>query len=263
MKKVLITGAGSGLGRAAAIELSKRGHLVYATTYTEKQAYFLNMTAKHKNLSLKSFKLDIRNPKDREMVEDLDIDVLINNAAIGDSGSVSEVDVDRFRNTFETNLFSSIELTQIVLKKMISKGKGRIIFISSLAGKITIPFLSPYTATKFAIEAVAMSLRKEMKMMKQADIDVCMVEPGAYHTGFNQKNVSKQFTWMKNNSYFIKQLNKLKKKQYRYFEISEVKSPRSIVKQYVKAVEDKNTKSRYIAPLYQNIIIQISRLLDI
>ena len=64
------------------------------------------------------------------------------------------------------------------------------------------PFLSPYTATKFALEAVGMSLRDEMKTLKDKNIEVALIEPGAYHTGFNQKNVMKQFVWMKKDSYF-------------------------------------------------------------
>lgn len=122
MKKVLITGCGTGLGKDAAIALSSRGHYVYATTHTLEQADMLNKIAKKNHLPLKSFKLDILSANDRSLVDDLSIDVLINNAAIGDSGSVSEINVDRYRQTFETNVFSSIELTQRVLKNMIKKG---------------------------------------------------------------------------------------------------------------------------------------------
>ena len=261
MKRVLITGAGTGIGRAAAIALSKRGHYVYATTHTEEQAISLNKIAKKKHLSLKSFKLDILSSIDRALVDHLKIDVLINNAAIGDSGSVSEVDVNRYRKTFETNVFSNIELTQRALKNMISNGSGRVIFISSLAGRIIIPFLSPYTATKFAIEAIATSLRKEMKELDQANIEVSIIEPGTYHTGFNQKNISKQFTWMKNKSYFKDKVKQLKFKQYKYFQLTELKCIKSIVKQYVNVVEDKYLKDRYIAPCYQGTFIQIKRIL--
>ena len=118
LKRILITGSGTGLGMSAAIALSKRGHLVYATTYTKAQARELNKLAKSKKLSLKAFKLDILSSKDRALADNLNIDVLINNAAIGDSGSVCEINVDRYRKTFETNVFSTIELTQRVLKNM-------------------------------------------------------------------------------------------------------------------------------------------------
>lgn len=261
MKRILITGSGRGLGRASAIALSKRGHLVYATTYTKEQAESLNKFAKNKKLSLKAFKLDILSPKDRALVNDLKIDVLINNAAIGDSGSVCEIDVDRYRKTFEINVFSNIELTQMVLKNMIDRGSGRVIFISSLLGRITLPFLSPYTSTKFAIEAIATSLKKELKQLNNAKIDVAIIEPGAYHTGFNQENVSKQFKWMKYKSYFKDKIRLLKFKQYGYFKLIELKSLNSIVKQYINAVEDKHLKDRYVAPFYQGTYFQLKRII--
>lgn len=261
MKNVLITGAGSGIGRASAIALSLRGHKVYATTHTTEQARTLNQFAKKHKLPLRSFKLDLLSSIDRKKVMLLNIDVLINNAAIGDSGSVAEINVDRYRKTFEVNVFSHIELTQVVLKKMIKRGTGRIIFISSLAGRITIPFLSPYTSTKFAIEAIANSLRDEMKQLDIANIDVSIISPGAYHTGFNQRNISKQFEWMPYKSYFKHKVKSLYKKQFRYFNMVESKSLKSIVNQYIKAVEDIDLKDRYTAPCLQGNIIQLQRIL--
>lgn len=261
MKKILITGAGTGIGKDAAITLATRGHLVYATTFNKSQAKKLNKIAYEKKIPLISFKLNILSKKDRSLVDNLKLDVLINNAAIGDSGSVSEINVNRYRKTFETNVFSHIELTQHVLKNMIKCGSGRVIFISSLIGRVSLPFLSPYTSTKFAIEAIASSLRNEMHELKNAKIDVALIEPGAYHTGFNQENISKQFIWMKKNSYFKNQLTKLKAKQYLYFDITECKSTKSIVKEYINAVEDESLKERYIAPLTQGTYIQLKRVL--
>ena len=93
-KTVLITGAGSGLGKEASIALAKRGHKVYATTRYENEADTLNNYAKENNLPLESFKLDILLETDRNLILNYDFDVLINNAAIGDSGSVAEIRVD-------------------------------------------------------------------------------------------------------------------------------------------------------------------------
>ncbi|AOR23745.1 SDR family NAD(P)-dependent oxidoreductase [Clostridium taeniosporum] len=261
MKKVLITGSGTGLGKDAAIALSSRGHYVYATTHTLEESKMLNKIAKKNNLPLKSFKLDILSANDRTLVDNLSIDVLINNAAIGDSGSVCEINVDRYRQTFETNVFSNIELTQRVLKNMIKKRSGRIVFVSSLVGRVTLPFLSPYTATKFAIEAIATSLKEELKELKSVNIDVALIEPGAYATGFNQKNISKQFTWMKQCSYFKTKINHLEKKQFRYFKLTERKNTSSIINEYIKSVEDIEVKDRYVAPCLQGTFIQIKRIL--
>lgn len=261
MSKILITGAGSGLGKAASIALCKRGHYVFATTHRQSQADELNYLALKENLNLKSFKLDITLEEDRLLCENLDIDVLINNAAIGDSGSASEVPIDNYRNTFETNVFSALELTQILLKSMMKNKNGRIIFISSLVGRISIPFLSPYTSTKFALEAIATSLKSELKCLNNCKIDVILIEPGAYATGFNQKNIHKQFLWMREKSYFKNNLDKIKKNQYNYFKLVESKSISSIINQYIQAVEDRHPKSRYSAPLFQSMFVQLERIL--
>lgn len=260
MKVVLITGCGSGLGYNAAIALASRGHYIYATTHTKEQADKINQLNRKWNLPLKSFKLDVLCKEDREKVNGLNIDVLINNAAIGESGSACEIDVNKYRQTFETNVFSPIELTQIVLKKMIKRKKGRIIFVSSLAGRISIPFLSPYCATKFALEAIAPSLDKELKEIN-VNIPVILIEPGSYATGFNQKNISKQFAFMDVNSYFKNHIKKIKRKQYLYFKFTDSKNINSIVKKYIEAVEDKNPKMRYVAPKLQGYYVKIKNTL--
>ena len=84
-EKILITGAGTGLGKEAALSLARRGHMVYATTRIEKEAKELNDISKEENLDLIAFKLDILNQKDRNILNNLDFNILINNAAIGDS----------------------------------------------------------------------------------------------------------------------------------------------------------------------------------
>ncbi len=130
MSKILITGAGSGLGKAVSIALAKKGHKVYATTHRRSQSEDLKEIALKENISknIESFKLDITLKEDRNIAKDLDIDALINNAAIGDSGSASEVSIDKYRNVFETNVFSALELTQIVFNNMIKKMKEELFF---------------------------------------------------------------------------------------------------------------------------------------
>jgi len=102
---VFITGCGSGLGKDAALALARRGHRVIATTRTAASAKEINSLAADQKLSIESFKLDVTVPEDREKIVDYDIDVLINNAGIGESGSLAEIDVERIRNNFEVNVF--------------------------------------------------------------------------------------------------------------------------------------------------------------
>ncbi len=177
MKKhvIIITGSGSGLGKMAAIALAKRGHKVYATALYDEEVKTLNNFSKENNLDLISFKLDIRNKLDREQLNNIHYDTLINNAAIGDSGSISEVNVSRIKNVLETNVFSNIEITQLSINKFINQGYGKVIFISSLAGKVAIEFLGPYCISKFSIEAMAECLKKEIKKIEYADIKVKLI----------------------------------------------------------------------------------------
>ena len=96
-KTILITGAGTGIGRDAAFALAARGHEVIATTFDEAQADALRADAQARGQALQVFKLDITNPADRALLLPLKLDVLINNAGIGESGSLAEVDLDRVR----------------------------------------------------------------------------------------------------------------------------------------------------------------------
>lgn len=259
-KTIVITGSGSGLGKMAALELAKRGHLVYATTRYQNESDELNTYAAEYSLPLKAFKLDILLEEDRKKLNELEFDVLINNAAIGDSGSVCEINIDRFKNVFETNVFSNILITQTALKNFIKQKYGRVIFLSSLAGRITIPFLSPYTASKFAIEAFVISLRKELKKLDGTNIDICLIEPGAYATGFNKENNEKKYPWMKKISYFKYKLNDIRLKEEKYWNFIESKNFNSIIKKYIKAVEVKKVKKRYSAPFIQSFLTQLGRI---
>ena len=257
-KRILVTGAGTGIGRDAVLALMKRGHDVIATTHSEEQATSLQSALSDGSTA---FKLDITDPMDREKIRDLEIDVLINNAAIGDSGSLAEIDIDRVRTIFEVNLFSTLALSQIALRGMIARGSGTVIFISSLAGRVPAPFLMPYAMTKFALSAAAAGLRDEMALLNKG-VQVCVVEPGAIHTGFNQKMMAKKYTWMDESSIFSReQIEKLKKDEERNFKWLEVKSTGSIVRKIVEAAESERPRLRYVAPWIHGFFIRLARIL--
>ena len=249
-KKILITGAGSGIGKDTAFELCKRGHFVYATTETEEQAAELKIEAKQRNTQLEIFKLDITQASDRELVNSIDIDVLISNAGIGESGSIAEIAMAKVRNNFEVNVFSNFELSQIVLKKMFEKNTGTVIFISSLAGRIPMTFLGPYSMTKFALSSGAETMRKEIHRVRE-NVHISLVEPGGYHTGFNQKNIAKKYEWMDESSIFFPILDKIKEEETRSFKLTENKNNKSIVRKIIKASEAKKPRLRYAAPAWQ------------
>jgi short-subunit dehydrogenase len=258
-KTILITGAGSGIGKDTAITLAKRGHKVIATTETEEQSIALQKEITSLGIGLTIFKLDITNENDRRKVEDYDLDVLINNAGIGESGSLAEIDFNKVRHNFEVNVFSSFEISQLALKKMFVKKQGTILFISSLAGRITMPFLGPYCMTKFAISSGAEAMRSEIHSVFK-NIHISLIEPGAFHTGFNQKNISKKYDWMNQQSSFYPIINSLKAKEEWQFKMVESLSTTSIVKKIISATEAKKPKLRYSAPWWQAFGVRILRI---
>lgn len=262
MKKlILITGAGTGIGRDTAYVLAARGHHVVAATYTQEQADALREESNAKGCPLQTMKLDITNAADREQVLELKPDVLINNAAIGESGSLAEVDVARIRNTFEVNVFATLELTQLALRSMIARQSGTVIFISSIAGRIPMPFLMPYSMTKFALSAAAAGLREEMDQLGR-NVQIAVVEPGAIHTGFNQSMTDRKYTWIQD-SYFSEQAGKMKQQEARVFGLLEAKSTKSVVAKIVKASEARRPRLRYVAPWIQGLGVRLARIFGV
>ena len=203
-KTILITGAGSGLGRGAAIGLSKLNYHVIAGVEIWPQYTSLKSEAIKKNLNIDIVKLDITNKEERQKVFDLygdKVDILVNNAAIGETGPIAEVPVDNFRKNMEVNVFSTLELTQLFVKKFVEKKQGKIVFVSSIAGLKTFPFFGPYCATKFALEAISSSLYDELKPY---GVNVCTINPGPYNTGFNDRMFDTKETWYDENKNFTK-----------------------------------------------------------
>ena len=261
-KTILITGSRRGIGRDTAVKLASLGHHVIATVHHEESVEDLKLYAKEKGVTLDVFKLDITDIKDQKKILGLDIDVLINNAAIGESGSLSEVPLSRVRKNFETNLFGTLELTQLALKKMMKKNSGQIIFISSIAGRLPMSFWGPYCMTKFSISTAAYIMRQEIKMITR-NVHISVVEPGTYRTGFNQGVMATKYTWMDGSSYFYKIINKIKKQEETTFGLLEKKTTRSIVNKIVKAVESNNPRLRYTAPWWQALFVQVCRVFGI
>jgi short-subunit dehydrogenase len=247
MAKVLITGCRGGIGLDAARRLAARGHTLYATVHSEGAISEVRAAFAPGQESVHVEKLDITNPADREKAAQWDIDVLINNAAIGDSGPLAEIDLEKIRKVLDVNIFATLELTRKFIPKMAAKKSGRIIFIGSMAGLMPTPFLAPYGMSKFALESVAFSLRGELKPL---GIQVVMVNPGGYNTGFNQKNIGKKYEWFKDSALYRDHADAIRQAE-NMITGSELQDTSGIAKQIVKAVEARRPKRRYVAPLYQ------------
>ncbi len=135
---------------------------------------------------------------------------------------------------------------------MLKKKTGKIINMASLAGLIPIPYLGSYCATKASIIKMTEALALELKDIK-TDIQVCLIEPGLYYTGFNQVMLENKYTWMQLDSYFQNQISKIQKRENLVCSILEKKSLNSIVNQILKAIEANKVKLIYRAPMFQVI----------
>jgi NAD(P)-dependent dehydrogenase (short-subunit alcohol dehydrogenase family) len=191
-KTVMITGAGSGFGRMASLALAERGHQVIATTETDEQADALRADVP----DLRVERLDITSD-DVIRAARWEVDVLVNNAGVGQTGPMADVPIDRVRRLFEVNVFGTLAVTQQVLKSMIARGAGRIIIVSSIAGVLSAPTFGPYAMTKHALEAMGKAMRGELAPL---GIDVTLLNPGPYQTGFNDRMAASMWDWFGDSS---------------------------------------------------------------
>ncbi len=185
-KTAIITGASSGFGLLTTVELARRGFHVLATMRNmQKSQTFQTMTEDSKILNrIHAFPLDVTNQDSiqtfQHKVEQLEqVDVLVNNAGFAVGGFAEDVSLDAYRRQFEANVFGVMAVTQVVLPKMRQQGFGKVINVSSISGKIAFPGLSPYVASKHALEGYTESLRLEVKPF---GVQVALVEPGSYKT---------------------------------------------------------------------------------
>lgn len=191
-KKVFITGAGSGFGKIAALQLAERGHTVIATAQTGPQVQALKQEAAAKGLTIQAQKLELQNATDRQKALTHDIDILINIAGICEAGPLAEQPVELIRAMFDVNVFYPLTLTQGFIKQMVQKKQGKILFMSSMSGLVGFPMAGAYCATKHAIEAIAEALKEELAPF---GIKVATINPGPFKTGFNESGIDSIYQW--------------------------------------------------------------------
>ena len=256
MKKVLITGARSGI-ISKVIDNIINDYELYLTVHTDSQVRA--MKDKYKNYkNVTCMKLDITNEYDYRKIENIDIDIYIANAAIAESGSMIEMPVDRIRDNFETNVFSNFKVLQRVLQKMIKKGRGKVIIMGSLAGKIPMPFLGAYSGSKASLIKMTEALRFELLLL-DSDIKVSLILPGLYDTGFNKLAMDKKYDFMDLDSFFEYQLDFIRAYD-KFVLFFEQRSLSSIVNKICQAVSCDNPKFIYTAPFSQSLVARIVSL---
>jgi len=177
-KVVLVTGASSGLGHAIATALAAKNHRVFGTARTPRAGAADGFS---------TLPLDVTRDESvaaciAEIIRSAGrIDAVINNAGIGIAGAIEDTTAAEASAQFDTNFFGTHRVCRAVLPHLRAQRAGQIINISSLAGRIPLPFQGFYSATKFAVEAYTEALRMEVRTF---GISVSMIEPGDFATSF-------------------------------------------------------------------------------
>lgn len=179
-RAVVVTGASSGIGAAVAAALTRRGFIVYAGIRNDADAERLRAS----NPSIRPLHLDVTDAAAIEaavrQVRDARVALagLVNNAGIALGGPLETIPIDELRRQFEVNCFGALAVTQALLP-LLREQPSRIVFVGSISGRFAVPYIAPYSASKFALRAFADALRTELR---PSHIDVCLIEPGSVAT---------------------------------------------------------------------------------
>ena len=186
-KVAIVTGSSSGIGYETALLLARNGFRTYATMRNLKKAKDISDIAKREQLQLHTIELDVTNEKSvNKAIKNIKsdagrIDVLVNNAGYGLTGSLEDLSMNEIKEQYETNVFGLIRVTQAVLPTMREQKSGIIVNLSSIGGKMAMPLSSPYIGTKFAVEGLSESIAYDLEPF---GIKVVIIEPGAIKTNF-------------------------------------------------------------------------------
>jgi len=178
MTSVLITGASRGIGRASALALDRAGHDVIAGVRDEEAGRRIAAEASGR---LRIVHLDVTDHDSVQAAAEAAgdrLDALVNNAGIAVGGVVEALDLGELRRQLDVNVVGQVAVTQALLPAL-RAASGRVVFISSVSGRVSAPVMTPYTASKFALEAIADGLRVELRPW---GVRVVLVEPGSIDT---------------------------------------------------------------------------------
>jgi NAD(P)-dependent dehydrogenase (short-subunit alcohol dehydrogenase family) len=235
--KVLITGGSSGIGKSTAQKLQEKGH--EAIVFDQEQPDY----------KVDFYHGDVRDEERvREVVEKAGFDVLVNCAGFYELGSIEDMEKETAEKILDTNVHGYLNFIRHSMP-MLREKNGRIVNITSVAGRVSMPFFGTYCGSKHAMESISDSLRRE-----QDEVEVTMVEPGVIETGFNQRA--------------RKALEKYLPESFYSEEYEEILEERGLdgidadqaAETVVRAVTEKKAKRRYQTPTRAKFIVLVSML---
>jgi NAD(P)-dependent dehydrogenase (short-subunit alcohol dehydrogenase family) len=253
---ILITGASAGIGYAAAELLLKNGYKVYAgARRVEKMKGLAALGARVISLDVTD-EASLRSAVDLVIKEEGRLDVLLNNAGYGAHGAVEDVPLAEARRQFDVNVFGLARLTQLALPHMRARGGGRIVNISSIAGKITTPTGGWYHASKHAVEAYSDALRLEVA---QFGIKVILIEQGPIRTEWDNTAMVNLEKYSGSGPYgpLVKRITEKFRASYR----KGAPGPEVVADKILKALRAESPAARYPVPFQASFIIFLKWLL--
>ena len=258
-KVVLITGASSGFGFEAAKILKNKGLVVYGVARREDKLKELS------SYGINTYKLDVTDYQESErVVNDIlqregRIDVLINNAGYGELGPIEVVSLENAKKQMEVNVFAMANMAKLVIPSMRKNKTGRIINISSVAGRISTYYGGWYNVSKFAVEALTDSLRLDLKKF---GISVSVIEPGPFKTNWGEiacKNIleSTKNTVYEEDGRQVANFYKLGYSTNNFI----IKDPIKVSKLIAKVSIKKHIRPRYLVGRFTRIMVYGSKML--
>ncbi len=246
-KTVVVTGASTGIGRATARMLKERGWRVFPTARRAEDLEALRAEG------FEPAELDLANEASVQQAAATVLELsggalgaVVNNAGYGQPGALEDLPRDAVRRQFETNVLGTLDLTNRFIPVFRAQGAGRIVLVSSVLGRLVIPFMGIYSASKFALEAIGEGLRMELG---PSGISVSLVEPGPIQTHFRRRSVSEAARGLPmDRSVFARQYDKeLTEPERTYTRPTDRFGlpPEAVAERIVHALESSRPRTRY------------------
>jgi NAD(P)-dependent dehydrogenase (short-subunit alcohol dehydrogenase family) len=260
-RSILITGCSSGIGLASAREMKARGWRVFASARKQVDIARLRDQEGLESLYLDYAESDSIEAAARHVLEATGgtLNALFNNGAYGQPGAVEDLTPDVLRAQFEANVFGWHDLTRRVIPAMRAQGEGRIVFCSSVLGLVAAPYRGAYCASKFAIEALADSLRMELAA---TGIRIALIEPGPIATRFLEhaleayrRNIDLEAS--AHSEIYRTRIARLEEGGDQTFKLG----PEAVALKLVHALESRNPKPRYYVTIPTYAAAVLRRLL--
>ncbi|HEY7112183.1 MAG TPA: SDR family oxidoreductase [Thermoanaerobaculia bacterium] len=252
---ILVTGASSGIGLAVAREAARRGHRVFASARKTESLPV--------ETGLRPLRLDVTEAgaAARAVAEILGLegrlDALVNNAGYAQYGAAEDVSAERWRAQYDVAVFGAIETIRAALPALRAAGSGTIVNLSSVGGKVTVPFAAPYCSAKHALESISDSLRVELAPF---GIRVVVVEPGPVDTRFDDRALAEVADILKGSGPYAPYYGDIEAAMKGVFAAGKI-PPEAVARVVVKAVESRSPKARYRLTAMSHLLIPLNPLL--